>query len=221
MTRTYLSNIRPDWPTARQEELLDRAIPEWRSGAVYRDILPRAGLKSRRSLKERDTNLLRAHGRVNVDEIIWVASLTVLAWNTTDLMAVLMRVAARHEQLQAIAENLLINPANADLDGLKTAFRSALRRFSPAGVPGGEASGKRRSEIAQASVEKMRPYWALPSADYPTTKLCKEFGVSRPTAFLYLGKRKDAQKQHEAGLKVAESNRKRKKRGKDYQDEQA
>lgn len=180
---------------------------------MYRDHLSWAALKRKAPLKERDANLLRENSRTASGEVVYVASLTVLAWDNDDLLAVIMRLAARHETLTAIAEKVSINPVNTDLDALKTAFRGALRRFSAKGVTGGEASGKKRKAEAQAKIAAIRPYWGLSSVEYPTKTLCEEHGVSRPTAFLYLGSRADAQQRHKASLATAESNRRRKQRG--------
>ena len=66
---------------------------------------------------------------------------------------------------------------------------------------------------AQAKIERIRPYWGLPSADYPTKALCQKEGISRPTVILYLGSRRDAQRRHQASQKIADSNRKRRQRG--------
>lgn len=213
MARIYLSNIRADWPIARQEGLLDDEIPEWRNGSVYRDVLSRAELKKHATLMQRDSFLLRQGSRYGSTETVIVASLTVLARTPTDLMAVLMRLAARHERLRAIAEKQEIDPAATDLDAIKAAFGGALRRFSGVGVTGGQASGKKRMAAAQAKLEQIRPFWPLPSTDYPTKMLCKDYGVSRPTVILYLGSRRAAQLRHVASLKTAENNRRRKERG--------
>lgn len=213
MKRIYLSNIRPHWPIPRQEDLLDEAVPDWRSGAIYRDILSRLGVKQERALPERDGVLLRDTARGSEGQQLIVASLSVLAWTPTDLLGVLMRLAARHDRLHAVAEKLEIDPANPDIAVVRAAFSAAVRRFSGAGVSGGEASGRRRMAEAQAKIERIRPFWPLSSADYPTAMLCKREGVSRPTVIQYLGSRRDAQLRHQAGQKIAESNRRRKRRG--------
>lgn len=211
--RVYLSNIRTQWPIARQEEVLDAAIPEWRQESIYRDQLSRAAIKRQDRLKQRDEFLLRPSSRSTGGDRVYVASLGVIAWTPTDLIAVLMRLAARLETLYAVAEELIVDPTKDDLDALKATFTLAARRFAGAGISGGESSGRRRSEAAQAKIERIKPYWPLPSEEYPTSMLCKREGVSRPTVIQYLGSRKAAQLRHQAAQKIAASNRRRKQRG--------
>lgn len=211
--RVYLSNIRSQWPVDRQEKLLDEGAPGWREASIYRDVLSRAAIRRQAALPERDGTLLRSTRRVCADDV-YVASLSVIAWTPTDLIAVLMRLAARHERLVALAEDVTVEPANADVDAVRQAFASAVRRFSRHGVTGGEASGARRSADAKAKIEAMRPYWPMPSEEYPTAALCRQYGISRPTAILYLGSRKEAQRARLASLETAERNRRRKERAK-------
>lgn len=216
MTRIYLSNIKDEWPIGRQEELLDHRLPDWRSMAAYYDVLPKSGIKTGR-LVQRDDFLLRKTGRTTSGGDVVVAALPVLARTPTDLTAVLVRLAARHETLRSLAEDVLVDPTSEDLDDIRAAFTGAARRFSAKGVPGGVASGIKRSAEAQAKVELIRPFWPL--LEPTTNELCETFDISRPTVESYLGPRKEAQREYQRELhrqmhamKVAEANRRRKKR---------
>lgn len=211
MPRVYLSNIRTQWPISRQEETLDAAFPEWRTWSVYKDQLSRTAIKRRDKLRDRDDYLLRERGQVGNGDRVYVASMGVIAWTPTDLMAVLMRLAARMETLYAVSEEMIVDPTKDDLDKLKATFTLAAKRFSGVGLTGGESSGRIRSAAAQAKIERIKPYWPLPSADYPTKMLCERENVSRPTVIQYLGSRKAAQLRHQAAQKIADSNRRRKR----------
>ena len=214
MTRVYLSNLRSAWPIARQEEVLDRDVPGWRAMAIYQDVLPQKRIEDA-PLVQRDEFLLRASTRQSGGTLI-VAALPVLSRTPTDLMAVMMRLAARRETLRSLAEGHEADPAKDDLDALKAAFLGASRRFSELGVPGGVASGKKRSEEASAKIDLIRPFWGL--LEPTTAELCRQFGVSRPTVLNALGSRRKAQRIYAEDLRkqlvalnLAERNRSRRK----------
>ena len=193
--------------------------------AVYRDVLSKRGVEQGGKLVQRDDFLLRQTGRTTGGGVLIVAAIPVLARTPTDLTAVAMRLAARHETLRALAEEISIDPATDDIEELKKTFNNAARRFSAAGVPGGVASGKKRSEEAQAKIGLIKPFWGL--LEPSTNELCRKYGVSRPTVLLHLGPRRAAQKIYQdelkrqvAALKVAEANRRRRKHGKGSDDDQ-
>jgi hypothetical protein len=220
MARFYLSNIRDAWPISRQEELLDRAMPGWRDAGVYRDILSKRAIERSAKLVQRDDFLLRETGRTGSGGEVVVAALPVLARTPSDLTSVLVRLAGRHETLRSIAEEMVVDPGSTDLDELKRTFNNAARRFSALGVPGGIASGQKRSAEALAKIELIKPFWPL--LEPSTNELCKRYGVSRPTVIFQLGPRRPAQLAYQddlrrqmAALKVAEANRKRRKHGKE------
>ena len=128
-----------------------------------------------------------------------------------DFMAVLIKLAGRHEVLQTVAEGMVIDPVNANMDELQEVFRRAARRFSYKGVTGGEASGQIRHARVMEAIEKARPFWPSRDLQYSTNKLAKMFGVSRPSLINNLPDREGARKKHEHAIKVAEANRKRRK----------
>lgn len=66
------------------------------------------------------------------------------------------------------------------------------------GSAGAAVSGERSARRAAAACDRILPFWHLPSSLYPTQLLCDQEGISRPTAILYLGSRRDAQKRHGA-----------------------
>lgn len=184
--------------------------------AIYRDELSKRAIQRRASLAQRDEFLLRATTRTASGGQVIVAALPVLAWTPTDLISVLVRLAGRHETLRSIAEDVTIDPATPNLEELKRIFNSAARRFSAKGVPGGKASGIKRAADADAKIERIKPFWGL--AEPTTAALCKEHGISRPTIEARLGPRRAAQREYAddirrrmLALKVAESNRKRRK----------
>lgn len=209
--RVYLSNIRPQWPIERQEALLDERVPGWRSASIYRDILSRAAIKRQGKLPDRDEFLLHPSSRPDGDTV-YVPTLTNIAWTPSDFIAVLMRLAARHDTLVGLAEEVQVEPGKANVDEIRKAFQAATRRFSGVGVRGGEASGKRRADEALAKCEKIRERWGLPSTEWPTKVLCEEVNISRPTAIQYLGNRKKAQQIYQARLATIARNQARKKR---------
>jgi hypothetical protein len=183
---------------------------------TYRDRLSSAALKRGDKLTQRDDFLLRSTSRATPSGDVIVAALPVLARTPTDLTSVLMRLAARKEKLRSLAERVTVDPATADMDELKKAFQNAARRFSALGVPGGVASGRKRSADAEAKIKLVEPFWRL--LEPTTTELCKTYGVSRPTLILKLGPRKRVQREYQAelreqlaALKIAEANRRRRR----------
>lgn len=216
MTRFYLSNLSQIWPIARQEPLLDDAYPGWREQAVYRDILSLRGLAKGERLAERDDFLLRKAGRTDDGGEVVVATLLAIARTQADLTSVLVRIAGRHEKLRSIAEDMLIDPVEQDLEELRRVFHNATRRVSARGVPGGKASGIKRAADADAKIERIRPFWGL--AEPTTAALCKQHDIARVTIEARLGKRRPAQRAYAEdirrqmhALKVAEANSRRKK----------
>ncbi len=210
--RVYLSNIRPHWPIERQEAALDKALPGWRRGAVYRDELPPRKRKAHGpdDLAQRVT-LLRPSSR-RVSDPVHVASPAVLAWTLSDFLAVLAGLSVKGMPLVMLDSGAEV-PANANpaqTAEASKAFEAACRRqHGEPGERGGDVSGRVRSEAAQARAKEMRPYWGMSSKEYPTRYLLETYDLSRPTAILYCGKRGDAQRAHKKGIKIAESNRAR------------
>ncbi len=210
--RVYLSNIRPHWPIPRQEAALDKALPGWRRGSVYRDELPPRKRKAHGpdDLAQRAT-LLRPSSRRGSGDV-YVATPAVLAWTLSDFLAVLGGLSEKGMTLTLLDSEKEIPPdaTPADIGKVAKLFEQACRRQKgEPGERGGDVSGRVRSEAARARAAEMRPYWGMPSKEYPTRYLLETYDLSRPTAILYCGKRGDAQREHKKSLKIAESNRRR------------
>jgi len=205
-TRAYLSNIHPRWPYDRQERALSVGVPGWPKGvAVYRDELT---LSQRKRHMVGDLEgriaLLRqtTRGRKGAEDI-YLASLAVLAWTLPDLLECLTLAQSRGSTVHVLDTGLIL-PPDAGPGALHQATKDfATGRKSSIGMVGGEISARLRSEAARAKAEAMKPFWCLPSEEYPTIPLLKRFGLSRNTANLYLGKRPEAQRIHEAARKRA------------------
>lgn len=212
MLRVYFSNIRSQWPIERQELALTEAAPDWRKHPSYTDILSEASKRRQRPLPERDEHLLRRVGRAEPDgTTVLVAALPVIAWTPLDFMAVLTKLAGRHEPLWTVAEDMVIDPVEANMGELREVFQRAARRFSYKGVTGGEASGQIRHATAMEKIKRIEPYWPLSDSQYSINWICREFKISRPTLLKHMPDRATAQRRHESGLKTAEANRKRRK----------
>jgi hypothetical protein len=212
--RFYLSDIHSAWPFSRQEAAFDAAIPGWRDMAVYRDTLRRGQRKSKSvaALHERAI-LLRPTSRPRADtEEIYIAAWPVLAWSPRDLVKVLGALSQRGEILIDLDTGIRILPTATPQDVAKAcaAFELACNRFGDYGRSGGHVSGQRRAEVAKSGCERIRERWGLPSSDYPTAALLAEANVSRPTAIAYLGRREEAQRNHEKSRPTADRNRRRK-----------
>jgi hypothetical protein len=203
-TRAYLSNIHPRWPFDRQERSLSVGVPGWPRGvAVYRDELT-ASQRKRRAVGELEgrITLLRqtTRGRRGSEDI-YVASLAVLAWTMADLLECLTLAQTRGATVHVLDTGLVLTP-DAGPAALHQATKDfATGRKSSIAMAGGEVSGRLRSEAARAKAKAMEPFWRLSSEEYPTIPLLARFGLSRNTANLYLGKRPEAQRTHEAARK--------------------
>lgn len=211
-SRAYISNLSPAWPISRQEALLAAAIPGWPAGVrVFRDVLEAKARQGHSTalLVERG-KLLRLSSR-GAGETILIAALPVFAWGADDLLSCITAAAARNATLRVLDVGLTILPTStaADLHTALTAFATSRRRALEQGRAsiGGQVSAAKRSGDAKAAAETIRAQWALPSDDYPTLALLDKAGISRNTAKLYLGKRSDAQRIHQAGLKRAATKR--------------
>ena len=211
MIRVYLSNIRTGWPIERQEAVLDAGLPGWRKGNVYRDILPP---RKRRSHGAADLEMriaiLRPTRRAT-SETVHVAALPCLAWSPGDFLGVLAGLSARNATLVCLDDGTTVPPNDASaIARAAAAFDRALRRVGEGLKTGGMVSGERRSDVAQAKCATIRERWGMPNAEWTTTALCREAGVSKPTALKWLGPRDVAQRAYQIKLATAERNRKRK-----------
>lgn len=213
MSRIYLSDIHAEWPFARQEAELDAKLPGWRDGAVYRDVVKRMGRKHKAVSALTDRAVMLQPTRRRTGETVTVAALPVLAWTARDMLDVLAALAARRATLASLNCGTTVPPdaTPAQIQAAIEAFERAYRRKGDAHKSGGQVSGERRAAAAKAACEAMRPYWGLPSAEYPTKDLLARHGVSRPTAIAYLGPRLEAQRAHEKSLGTSQRNRARRR----------
>jgi hypothetical protein len=202
--RAYISNLHPRWPVDRQERSLSVGVPGWPKGiAVYRDELTPSQRK-RRAVDELEGRiaLLRqtTRGRKGGEDI-YLASLAVLAWTLADLLECLTLAQSRGSTVHVLDTGLVLTP-DAGPAALHQATKDfATGRKSSIAMAGGEVSGRLRSEAARLKAKEMEPFWRLPSEEYPTIPLLARFGLSRNTANLYLGKRPEVQRIHEAARK--------------------
>jgi hypothetical protein len=225
--RVYLSNIARTWPIAAQEALLAKAAPGWPNVPTYRDILLPAKRRgqSREAMTER-ASMLRATSRRPQDEVIYVASLAVLAWDAGDFGSCLAAAAKRQATIVALDTGRRVPPhVGADDWAEATKEFLAKRRSSEAGggrKVGAEASKKVRMEDAQQRADSIRPDWTR--NDIPTGELLLRAGKRRKiggksvvvpmayaTAVRYLGHRPEAQRKHRMSIATAERNRARRK----------
>lgn len=219
--RVYLSNIRPHWPIERQEAALDKALPGWRRGSVYRDELPPRKRKAHGPADlEARALLLRPSSR-RAHDPLHVASPAVLAWTLADFLGVLAALSEKGIILMLLDSGLTYPPGCGPqaVAGAAKAFDAACRRQKgEPGERGGDVSGRVRSVAAQARCESIRERWALPSLEHPTAALLAEAHVSKPTAIKWLGVRSEAQRRYQAGRAVAKSNRARAAQAKENED---
>jgi hypothetical protein len=214
--RAYLSNISRLWSINKQEALLRVAFPGWPNGVtVFRDDLQERDRRGRHPVAlEARSAMLRSSTRRVEAERITVASLAVLAWTAEDMMECLTLALARGAAVRVLDADLLIAPSEdaAVLHRAAVAFREAREKQIAVerGHAGGRISADKKAAEARAKVETIRARWALPSADYPTSVLLAEAGISRNTAIHYLEKRSVVQALHQSALKRKATNDRKK-----------
>lgn len=203
-TRAYLSNLYPRWPFDRQERALSVGVPDWPKGvAVYRDEMTPSQRKRHMvgDLEGRIALLRQTTRGRKGGEDIYVASLAVLAWTLADLLECLTLAQSRGSTVHVLDTGLVLAP-DAGAATLHQATKDfATGRKSSIGMVGGEISARLRSEAAKAKAMTIEAEWKLPSKDYPSPALLAKAGISRNTANLYLGKRPEMQRIHEAARK--------------------
>ena len=170
MTVYYVSNIRRNWPPARQ-------LAMFAPGTVYEDRLTPSVRKScdPLSLENRARMLKSPHTEITV------ASLTVLAWTAGDLLEVLVSLTARRATLVSLYDGLTVRPNHTGAAGAAIrAFQANISRGFYVRNP--EPRGRRAAETIRAR-------WERPDL-YPNDGvLLAEAEISRPTATRYLGAR--------------------------------
>ncbi len=193
----YLSDISPWWTMERQETALADVLP---GATIYRDHLDARARRAHdpASLQAR-AGLLRPTQALARDETIYVASLAILAWSEDDMRAVLNAIASRGAKL--------VSSEGIDSDSLE-AWRQAKRqsRLEGAALRGSAVSAERRKAASLAGVALIKPFWPLPSKEYPTASLCEKSGLSLNTVKAHLGSRPIAQYNHR--MKIARRRRK-------------
>ncbi|GAC1508465.1 MAG: hypothetical protein NVS1B6_15860 [Steroidobacteraceae bacterium] len=214
--RAYLSTLSKRWPIERQEAEHATKTPGWPGDViVYRDKLSSRALMAHSvsSLKER-ASLLRPSSRRD-GEVIYVASLAVLAIGANDFMDVCAAALARGAAIVAHEDKVTILP-NSKPEQMRDAlafFIHSKRRFErkkgEAGKAGAAASATKRAADAKRRVELIREDWG--KRDVPMAELLKRAGrkikgrrdvvpMSHITAARELGRRRDAQREHDFRL---------------------
>ncbi len=201
-TKAYISNIAPAWPVERQEKLLSCEVEGWDDVSVYRDILLPRRLRARdpAHLEER-RQMLRPTGRPRMD-IIYVATLAVLAWRSTDFEDVLRAAEARRATIVAINTGKRI-ALDAPREEAIEAFRLARANVQreAAAKSGAVISKEKRRAASDAKIGLIRELWPKPSKEWSTATLLAMAGLSRNTVQERLGKRPIAQYLHQRALK--------------------
>lgn len=167
--------------------------------------------------------MLRPTRRAATDEVIYLASLAVLAWDATDFMDCLVAAGRRHATVVALDTGRRI-PPDASREELAEAQREFLARRRSADAGGGQkvgaaASTKARLEDAARRIALIADEWNRD--DVPTPELLLKAGrkpsgrrdvtpMAYQTAAKYLGHRPEAQRKRRIAMAVAEQNRQRK-----------
>lgn len=183
-------------------------VPSWRSIARYRDTLTPAQRQSHSSslLTERAA-MLRATGRRG-NEIIYLASMAVFAWDGADLELALSGAWARGAMLIVLDADVEI--AAFDTATARELFKASRRKASveARSKAGAKASAAIRRKPADEGVERIRERWGMPAAVWSTASLLAEAGAPGPplaynTATSRLGGRELAQKRYLAAQRRA------------------
>lgn len=202
--KIYRSNILRHWPIEAQRKALAAIQGPF---AEYEDVLPPRHRKGRSpdALAERGL-MLRPTTRRNGAEVIYVASLGVLAWSGEDFMACLGAAQARNATVETLETGRSIPPtatASELADALRE-FLAARRKHQTAdGQPRGhEASVIARRERDAARVALIAEDWRR--YEIPTENLLVRAGrtpknrkdvvpMAYRTAVKFLGPRPRAQ----------------------------
>lgn len=210
--KIYLSNILRHWPLDAQRKVLRDVSKPFET---YEDVLKPSALKAHSpgDLKER-AQLLRPTARKNSPEIIYVASLGVLAWVAEDFMSVLAAAGKRNAILSVRETGTAISPTAdaAELAKALSEFLAARRRHQTTGgrLAGVEASRAVRTASSRERAALIADDWH--KAEIPTDVLLKRAGrvpkgkrdlvpMAWATAVRLLGRRPTQRKFDAAKLK--------------------
>ena len=191
--RAYISNIARGWPVAKQEAILADWVPGWPNVTVFRDILDARTRQAHQAVDlVNRAAMLRPTSSKLGGEVIYVASLAVLAWSKSDFTKVLSDTARRGATIQALD--------GADVPsapGFMAAKVEGSRR--QARQNGTRIAADRRAAEAEAKAMPFKERWR--DKTERTADLLAEMGLSRNTASKYLGRRELVLKRVEAQLK--------------------
>ena len=184
--KAYISDVFVPLSVQWQETVL-AAVPEWPGEVeVFRDTVNR---RARQKQSPDDlvgrAELLRAISTEETDTI-YLASLTVLAWDENDFRATLADILGRPSVTLVALDDGLTVDRSMPLEKVIQAWKRARkrRRVITAQIKGSRASAERKKAKSMAGVEKIRPYWGKSSEEYPTLMLRQMAGtVEHPMAY--------------------------------------
>ena len=149
LRKIYLSNIRRHWPIETQRKLLAAVAAPFET---YEDAVKPRHRKSHSSeaLTGRK-ELLRSTNRRNGEEVIYVASLGVLAWTAEDFMACMGAAQARNATLETLETGRRIEPT-----ATTTELAEALRDFLAACKKHQTDAGRQAAAVARRERDAAR-----------------------------------------------------------------
>jgi DNA invertase Pin-like site-specific DNA recombinase len=187
------------WPVERQRQALAEAGFD---GPIYEDTLTRAHLRGRNvaALQQRAA-MLQPTSRAGA-EVIWIASIRVLALSPVDLTTALAAASARHATIHALDTGLEIrqDAGAVEIAAAASAWDKARRddQTRDARGKGNEAAVRAAERRREAGLAIARPLWGLPSEEMPSSEIAKRSGLSLGTLYRFLDPRTPAQRRLKA-----------------------
>jgi hypothetical protein len=184
--KAYLSDLFSPLPISWQETVLAAHVPGWPSEvAIFRDVLSRSERRrqSPEALVDRG-EMLRPTKRQDSDTI-YLASLTVIAWDENDFRNIMHEITSRGSVVVAVDDDQRID-RSVPLDTVVQTWKRARKkkRIANAQLKGGKISAERKKAKAAEGVERIRPYWGMPAHEWPTLKLRQMAGtIDQPMAY--------------------------------------
>jgi hypothetical protein len=183
--KIYVSNVFTPLSVEWQEAVLAAAVPDWPNVAIFRDVQNQRERRWQKAETLIDRmEMLRPTSRKEPDTI-YLASLTVLAWDENDFQTVMGEIRARGAVIIAVDDGLTID-AEMPLKDILQIWKQARKkkRIANAQIKGGQVSANRRKAIAAEGVERIRQYWGMPASEYSTLQLRQMAGtVEVPMAY--------------------------------------